>query len=75
MTTRLAVFDLDGTIADSKDGIFFSYRHTAEVLGKPEPTLEQLNDSLGGPLPDNIQRLFNLDDDKVPEAVSIYRDE
>ena len=75
MTTRLAVFDLDGTIADSKDGIFFSYRHTAEVLGKPEPTLEQLNDSLGGPLPDNIQRLFNLDDDKVSEAVSIYRDE
>ena len=75
MTTRLAVFDLDGTIADSKEGIFFSYRHVAEVLGKPEPSLEELNASLGGPLPENIKRLYNLDDDMVSRAVSIYRDE
>ena len=75
MTTRLAVFDLDGTIADSKEGIFFSYRHVAEVLGKPEPSLEELNASLGGPLPENIKRLYDLDDDMVSRAVSIYRDE
>ncbi|MGN0097933.1 MAG: HAD hydrolase-like protein [Candidatus Methanomethylophilaceae archaeon] len=75
MTTRLAVFDLDGTIADSKEGIFFSYRHTAEVLGKPEPSIESLNASLGGPLPENMKKLFDLDDDMVSEAVSIYRDE
>lgn len=75
MTTRLAVFDLDGTIADSKEGIFFSYRHVAEVLGKPEPSIEELNASLGGPLPENIKRLYDLDDDTVSKAVSIYRDE
>ena len=75
MNPKLVIFDMDGTISNSKDGIFFSYRHVADVLGKPQPTLEQLNMSLGGSLQSNIQRLYDLDDSEVQNAVFIYRDE
>lgn len=71
----LVIFDLDGTICDSKEGIFFSYRHVADVLGRPQPTLEELNDGLGGSLQHNIQKIFKLDNDEVQNAVLIYRDE
>lgn len=75
MTVRLAVFDLDGTIADSKDCIFHCYRHTAEVLGRPEPDITLLESGLGGSLPGNLQRMFNLDDGDVMDVLAIYRDE
>lgn len=75
MTTRLAVFDLDGTVADSKDCIFHCYRHTAEVLGRPEPDIGTLGSGLGGSLPGNLQRMFDLDDGDVMDVLAIYRDE
>lgn len=75
MDPKLVVLDMDGTISDSKEGIFFSYRHVADVLGKPQPTLEALNNSLGGSLQSNIQKLYDLDDSEVQNAVFIYRDE
>lgn len=75
MHPKLVVFDMDGTISDSKEGIFFSYCHVADVLGKPQPTIEELNESLGGSLHKNIQKLYDLDDSQVLDAVYIYRDE
>lgn len=75
MHPKLIVFDMDGTISDSKEGIFFSYCHVADVLGKPQPTIEELNESLGGSLHKNIQKLYDLDDSQVLDAVYIYRDE
>lgn len=75
MHPKLVVFDMDGTISDSKEGIFFSYCHVADVLGKPQPTIEELNESLGGSLHKNIQKLYDLDDSQVLDAVYIHRDE
>ena len=32
---RGVIFDLDGTLLDTSEGVFASVRHTVEALGKP----------------------------------------
>lgn len=39
-----------------------------------KPDLESLYSSLGGPLTDNIGRLYNLKDEEIKTAVDIYRE-
>ena len=71
---RLIVFDMDGTIADTSAGIFESYRHTAQVLGRKAPEDSELADVIGGALPANLGRKLDLPPKKISEAVGIYRD-
>lgn len=70
---RLVIFDLDGTLADTSPNIFESYRHVAQVLNMNEPDKESIYASLGGFLTNNISKLFRIGDDKIAEAVEIYR--
>ena len=71
---QLAVFDLDGTIANSMPGIYYSYRSTARDYGFPEPSDDELRAGLSGSLPANLQRMLHLPDDEVKDAVMVYRD-
>ena len=72
--SRLLIFDMDGTIADTSPGIYASYRHVARELNVECPSDAELNGIIGGSLPSNIKRIFNLGDDLVSDAVRIYRD-
>lgn len=71
---KLVVFDMDGTIADTSAGIFDSYRHAAEAMGKRPPEDSELTDVIGGALPENLRRKLGLSPEEVPEAVAAYRD-
>ncbi len=70
----LIIFDMDGTLADTSPNIFKSYIHVAEKMNFDKPDLESLYNSLGGPLTDNIGRLYNLKDEEIKIAVDIYRE-
>lgn len=74
MNRGLVVFDLDGTIADSRPGIFHCYRRVAADYGVVLPEGYDLTRHLGGPLPSNLKALLGLDDDEVLPAVMRYRD-
>lgn len=69
----LVIFDMDGTLANTSPNIFQSYIHVAHKLMLDEPSMESLYDALGGPLPDNISKLYGLDEMETKKAVSIYR--
>ncbi|MCP2195779.1 HAD hydrolase-like protein [Williamsia deligens] len=66
------LFDLDGTITDSFDGIAASFRHALSEIGAPEPDPEVVAGIAGPPMSDTFTAL-GLDDDTVEAAMTAYR--
>jgi phosphoglycolate phosphatase-like HAD superfamily hydrolase len=69
----VAVFDMDGTLTDSRQAIWRSYRYAARKLGVPVPDDTILSQHLCGGLPDNCLALFG--EEHAEEAVRYYRED
>ena len=67
------LFDLDGTIHDSRESIFSSLRHAYRTLGLDRPTDEQLGRYLGPPLLDAFIVNEGFDKERAAEACRIFR--
>ena len=68
------LFDLDGTLTDSREGIFKSIRYSLEKQGLPCPPEETLLRFVGPPLQDSFERFCNLDADAAWRSVEIFRE-
>lgn len=66
------LFDLDGTLVDSGEGIINCVKLAMEQLGKPIPTPAELRTFVGPPLRDSFMR-FGCSAEQAEEAVRIYR--
>lgn len=66
------LFDLDGTLTDSGEGIINCAVMTLEHYGLPIPSREEMRVFVGPPLSEIFQR-FGVPADKIDEAISIYR--
>lgn len=72
---RNIIFDLDGTLIDSKPGIHGSLRHALRRLGHELPEGHDLDWVLGPPLEEIMTRLLaEFGDTRVAEAVAYYRE-
>jgi len=68
-----ALFDFDGTIADTKEGIIAAADHALRTYGI-EADRETLLRFVGPTLWDSFKNLFGFDQKKADEAVSRYRE-
>ncbi|GGD01370.1 HAD family hydrolase [Enterococcus wangshanyuanii] len=68
------LFDLDGTITDSGEGIINSVSYALEKMKLPIPNKEQLYSFIGPPLNESFRKLFSLDEPAIEQAVSYYRE-
>lgn len=68
------LFDLDGTLTDSGEGIMKSVQYALEKLGKPEPDLEKLRCFVGPPLKQQFMAYAGLDEEQGEQAVKYYRE-
>ncbi len=66
------VFDLDGTIADSQEGIINSLRVTLDDIGL-HPSDEEMRAHIGPPLEETF-RDFGIDEENLWSVISRYRD-
>lgn len=66
------LFDLDGTLTDSRPGIFHSIRYALEQYGI-KASDEQLQPFLGPPLVDSFMEHFGFSKKQAEEAVAQYR--
>jgi len=64
------LFDLDGTIADTKEGIINCYKYSLKEMGAEVPSDEVLHSFIGPPIHGNFASL--LPEDKVNDAVKCY---
>ncbi len=65
------IFDLDGTLIDSSEGILASFRELFEVYNLPILKDTQLKKFIGPPMEETLSKY--LPSDRVNEAVNAYR--
>ena len=66
------LFDLDGTLTDSGEGIIHCAQETLEHYGLNIPTRQELRVIVGPPLRDSFLRL-GIAEDQLNDAVEVYR--
>jgi phosphoglycolate phosphatase len=66
------LFDFDGTLADTAQGIVETLRESFVRLGRPVPTEEEMVATIGRPLWKAFQALGNMTDDEAFQAVEVY---
>ena len=71
---QYVIFDLDGTLTDSKPGILSSVRYALSQLHLEDPGEKTLEDFIGPPLQVSFERWFGLTGDENANAIRIYRE-
>ena len=68
------LFDFDGTVADTGEGIRRSVAYSLEKLGRAVPDEAVLDRFIGPPLHDSYALYFGMDDAEADRAVAAYRE-
>ncbi len=74
---KAVLFDLDGTLLDTSEGIFHCANYTVSVLGlEPCHDERQMRKFVGPPLKDCFRIVYGIEDeDLLDKCVSVYRTE
>ena len=67
------LFDLDGTLTQSEEGIWKCARHALDKMGFPEPDAATLRKFIGPPLMWSFQNLAGMTEEQALQAQTIYR--
>lgn len=71
---KAILFDLDGTLTESGEGITKSVQYALEKLGRPEEDLEKLKVFVGPPLMEQFMKYARFDQETARRAVEYYRE-
>ena len=71
---KAILFDLDGTLTESGEGITKCVQYALEKLGKPEENLKKLEVFIGPPLKEQFMQYAGLDKETAVKAVEYYRE-
>lgn len=68
------IFDLDGTLSNSKEGITKSVQYALEKQGIKEPDLNKLRHFIGPPLKDELIKTYGMAEETAVQCVADYRE-
>lgn len=71
---KCVIFDLDGTLTRSEEGIWNCVKYAAEKLGFPEPDAPTLRKFIGPPLGYSFREYMGMDEAMAEKAVETYRE-
>ena len=72
--SRLVIFDMDGTIADSWPGMQYCYNETFREFGREDMTEDEFLSGFVGNLTENLRTMLHIDGDELERAVRIFRE-
>lgn len=70
---KLVIFDLDGTILDTTEGILLSVNHTIDKYGIPKPSNEILLSFIGPPIQVSFKEIYGFSEEKIQEMAVAFR--
>ena len=70
---KSAIFDLDGTLLDTSEGIISSVTKLIEHFGYGSLTPEQYRSFIGPPINRHLKAIFGLSDEESIEAMNYFR--
>lgn len=70
---RAVLFDWDGTVADTRPGIFNSVRYAIGQYGLPDRPDDELRYFIGPPLYDGFEHVFGVSPELAIELTDTYR--
>ncbi|MGN1416290.1 MAG: HAD hydrolase-like protein [Oscillospiraceae bacterium] len=70
---KLAVFDLDGTLLDTTEGILSAIEYTIDVCGLAPLPRDELLTFIGPPIERSFEKRYGLSGEKLREAASVFR--
>ena len=68
------LFDLDGTLTQSEEGIWNCAKHAAARMGLPEPDTATLRKFIGPPLIWSFRNLMGMSEEQAWQAQAYYRE-
>lgn len=68
------IFDFDGTVADTGEGILKSLQYSFVAMGDPAPDLSDLKNFIGPPVYYSYTTFYGIEEDKVDLYVKKYRE-
>ena len=72
--SRIILFDLDGTLTDSAEGIIKSVQYALARFGIEEPDEEKLKCFVGPPLREQFMQYCHMPQRQAETAVAVYRE-
>lgn len=72
--TEVVLFDLDGTLTDSEEGIINSLKYVFEKYNFTDYNKEKLKRFLGPPLQETFSEVLGLNKEEVDKAVAVFRE-
>lgn len=70
---RVILFDLDGTLMDTSEGVLASIRYTTETLGFAPLSEETMRTFIGPPVRNSLQRTYHLTENEADQANDVFR--
>lgn len=71
---KAVLFDLDGTLVDSSEGITKSVQYALKKMGIDEPDLSKLHVFIGPPLKTSFMKYYGFTEEQVKEGTVAYRE-
>ena len=71
---KAILFDVDGTLLNTSEGLFRSVHYILDYLHLPQPTNEQLREFIGPPMQESLMRYGGLSKEEAQEGANVFRD-
>ncbi len=71
---ELAVFDVDGTLLDTTEGVLSSVKYTIDRFGFEPLSQEKLKKFIGPPIQNSFASAYGLSGDILQEIAGVFRD-
>lgn len=71
---ELVIFDVDGTMLDTTDGVLSSVKYTIDKFGLGKLSDKELSAFIGPPIQDSFAKSYSLSGDILQDLATVFRD-